>query len=84
MSWRPVLAPAVVLRPDRVRGTDLLVKPERVAVLHGAAAGVLGLCDGRRTVPGILAELTARFPGAPVAEEVPEFLDRLRAEGWLR
>ncbi|MCZ4603857.1 pyrroloquinoline quinone biosynthesis peptide chaperone PqqD [Streptomyces sp. Lzd4kr] len=84
MTWRPALARSVVLRHDRVRGTDLLLLPERVVVLHGSAGGVLRLCDGSRTVDDIVAELGARFPGARVADEVPEFLRTLRKEGWLR
>ncbi|GHG86955.1 pyrroloquinoline quinone biosynthesis peptide chaperone PqqD [Streptomyces lanatus] len=84
MTWRPTLARSVVLRHDRVRGTDLLLLPERVVVLHGNAGGVLRLCDGSREVEDIVAELAARFPGAPVAGEVPEFLETLRKEGWLR
>lgn len=83
-DWRPALAPAIALRHDRVRDTDLLVLPERVVVLQGRAGTVVGLCDGSRTVRGIVNELAARFPGAPVAAEVPLFLDRLRREGWLR
>jgi len=55
-----------------------------VVVLHGSAGGVLRLCDGSRAVDDIVAELGARFPGAPVADEVPEFLRTLRKEGWLR
>ncbi|MER5178791.1 pyrroloquinoline quinone biosynthesis peptide chaperone PqqD [Streptomyces sp. NPDC002896] len=82
-QWRPRLAPAIVLRHDRVRGVDLLVMPERVVVLSGRAAAVLALCDGERDVRGIVGELAARFPGAPVATDVPAFLQRLRAEGWL-
>ncbi|MBA4860973.1 pyrroloquinoline quinone biosynthesis peptide chaperone PqqD [Streptomyces sp. PSKA54] len=83
-QWRPRLAPAIVLRHDRVRGADLLVMPERVVVLAGRAAAVLGLCDGERDVRRIVGELASRFPGAPVAADVPVFLRRLRAEGWLR
>lgn len=82
--WRPALAPAVHLRHDRVRDTDLLLLPERVVVLEGNAAAVLELCDGRREVPDIVAELGRRYPDAPVAAEVPEFLGRMREEGWLR
>ncbi|MEU9115476.1 pyrroloquinoline quinone biosynthesis peptide chaperone PqqD [Streptomyces sp. NPDC048483] len=82
--WWPVLAPAVHLRYDRVRDTDLLLLPERVVVLEGNAGAVLRLCDGERDVPEIVAELTRRFPGAPVADEVPDFLCRVREEGWLR
>lgn len=83
-GWRPALARSVVLRHDRVRRTDLLVLPERVVVLNGRAADVLRLCDGHRQVGEIVDELTERFPGAPVADEVPRFLDQVRGEGWLR
>ncbi|WP_369393119.1 pyrroloquinoline quinone biosynthesis peptide chaperone PqqD [Streptomyces sp. CG1] len=82
--WRPVLARGVVLRYDPVRGADLLLLPERVVVLDGSAGDVLRLCDGVRDVPGVVTELAVRHhPGAPVAVEIPEFLDRLRKEGWL-
>ncbi|MEU2339781.1 pyrroloquinoline quinone biosynthesis peptide chaperone PqqD [Streptomyces sp. NPDC006654] len=84
IGWRPALARSVVLRHDQVRRTDLLVLPERVVVLSGRAADVLRLCDGHRQVGEIVDELTERFPGAPVADEVPRFLDRVREEGWLR
>lgn len=83
-DWRPALSPVIVLRHDDVRGTDLLVLPERVVVLTGKAGTVVGLCDGTRSVHGIVHELAERFPGAPVATDVPDFLDRLRQEGWLR
>ncbi|UQA97633.1 pyrroloquinoline quinone biosynthesis peptide chaperone PqqD [Streptomyces halobius] len=82
--WCPALAPAVHLRYDRVRDTDLLLLPERVVVLVGNAGTVLRLCDGQREVSDIVAELMCRYPGAPVADEVPEFLARIREEGWLR
>jgi pyrroloquinoline quinone biosynthesis protein D len=83
VSWRPVLSRGVVLRHDRVRGTDLLLLPERVVVLHGDGGRVVRLCDGTRAVADIVTELGARYPGAPVAGEVPEFLTALRKEGWL-
>ncbi|MGW0533140.1 pyrroloquinoline quinone biosynthesis peptide chaperone PqqD [Streptomyces sp. NPDC003032] len=83
-TWRPALARSVLLRHDRVRGVDLLVLPERVVVLRGAAGGIVGLCDGERDVAAIVAELARRHPDAPVGKEVPAFLGRLRAEGWLR
>ncbi|ADI05214.1 hypothetical protein SBI_02093 [Streptomyces bingchenggensis BCW-1] len=80
----PALAPAVHFRHDRVRDADLLVLPERVVVLRGTAGEILRLCDGIRDVDAIVADLAGRFPGAPVATEVPAFLGRLRREGWLR
>jgi pyrroloquinoline quinone biosynthesis protein D len=83
-DWRPVPAPAIVRRHDRARDADLLLLPERVVVLKGRAAAVLDLCDGVRSVRDIVGELAERFPGAPVATDVPSFLQRLREEGWLR
>lgn len=83
-GWRPALAPAILLRCDRVRSTDLLVLPERVVVLSGRAGAIVRLCDGDHSVPEIVGELAERFPGAPVDTDVPAFIDRLRAEGWLR
>ncbi|MFD8695489.1 pyrroloquinoline quinone biosynthesis peptide chaperone PqqD [Kitasatospora purpeofusca] len=73
-----------MLRHDRLRDQDLLVVPERVVVLNGRAGAVLRLCDGTRSVAEIVADLSARFPGAPVAADVPGFLDRVHSEGWLR
>ncbi len=51
MSWRPVLAHAVMLRHDPVRDTDLLLMPERVVVLRGHAGSVVRLCDGGARCP---------------------------------
>ncbi|MER6912029.1 pyrroloquinoline quinone biosynthesis peptide chaperone PqqD [Streptomyces sp. NPDC000594] len=78
-----MLARSAVLRYDRVRATDLLLLPERVVVLKGAAGAILRLCDGTRDTAALVAELTARHPGAPVAAEVPVFLARMRERGWL-
>ena len=83
-DWRPRLAPAIVLRHDRARDTDLLLLPERVVVLRGAAGAVVGLCDGTRSVRDIVGELACRFPDSPVADDVPPFLAGMRKEGWLR
>ncbi|MEU6257951.1 pyrroloquinoline quinone biosynthesis peptide chaperone PqqD [Streptomyces sp. NPDC047043] len=83
MTWHPALSRGVVLRHDRVRDTDLLLLPERVVVLRGSAGPVLRLCDGTRGVEDIVGELDGRYPGAPVAAEVPDFLAALRKEGWL-
>ncbi len=83
-EWRPALARSIVLRHDTVRGADLLLMPERAVRLSETGGRILRLCDGSRTVGDIIAELGAAYPGAPLADDVPGFLDRIRAEGWLR
>lgn len=83
-DWKPTLARSVSLRHDRVRNADLLLMPERAVLLFGNAGAVLQLCDGSRTPKQIIAELAGDFPGAPVAQDVTEFLNRIQDEGWLR
>ncbi|WP_113704007.1 pyrroloquinoline quinone biosynthesis peptide chaperone PqqD [Nonomuraea lactucae] len=83
VAWQPALARSALLRRDPVRQADLLIVPERIVVLNEEAAAIVALCDGERTVAGIVAGVLARFPGGTEADVV-EFLDRIRAEGWLR
>ena len=83
-AWRPALAPSVLLRYDRVRDAELLLMPERAVLLSPEGGRILRLCDGRRSVSGVIADLAADYPDAPLDADVPEFLARIRAEGWLR
>ena len=77
-SDRPRLARHVRLTFDRARGQHVLLTPEAVTVLNGTGAAVLGLCDGRRTVAEIVAELRERYDHVD-DDEVRLFLDRLAA-----
>lgn len=83
-EWRPALARSVVLRYDRVREAELLLMPERAVLLSAEGGRIVRLCDGHRTLGEIIAELAAVYPDAPLAHDVPAFLARVRAEGWLR
>lgn len=75
---RPRLAPHVRLTFDPARERHVLLAPEAVSVLNGTGAAVLGLCDGKRTVADIVAELTARYDRV-AGDEVRLFLARLAA-----
>ncbi|HXV94850.1 MAG TPA: pyrroloquinoline quinone biosynthesis peptide chaperone PqqD [Pseudonocardia sp.] len=77
-SDRPRLARHVRLSFCRTRQRPVLLLPETVVVLNGSGADVLGLCDGRRTVAEIVAELGARYRTVP-EDEVRRFLTRLVA-----
>ena len=58
---RPRLAPHVRLRFDAARGQHALLSPETVWVINDTGAAIVQLCDGRRTVAEIEAELQSRF-----------------------
>ena len=75
---RPALARHVRLTFDRARDRHVLLTPEQVTVLNGTGAAILGLCDGRRTVAEIVAELHERYDRVEEAE-VRFFLAQLAA-----
>ena len=64
------------------RQQHLLMQPETVVVLHGSGAQILELCDGRRTVGEIVAELASRYRTVP-DDEVRQFLSRLVPRRYL-
>ena len=76
---RPRLAAHVRLTYDPAREQHVLLSPEAVAVLNGTGAAVLELCDGRRTVTEIVAELRGRYAHVD-DDEVRGFLVRLVAK----
>jgi len=75
----PRLAPGVRLMFDPVRERHVLLAPETVSVLNETGATILGLCDGRRTVAEIVAQLRGQYDHV-AGEEVRLFLDRLIAK----
>jgi pyrroloquinoline quinone biosynthesis protein D len=79
---RPRLARHVRLSFCRTRQRHILQLPETVVVLRGSGADILELCDGRRTVAEIVAELGARYQNVP-DDEVRGFLTRLAARRWV-
>lgn len=80
---RPQVARRARLRFDKTRDSHVLLMPERVIMLSDTAAEILGLCDGERTVDGIVAELQSRYPDAEVADDVSEFLEEALDRQWL-
>jgi pyrroloquinoline quinone biosynthesis protein D len=76
------LARHVRLTFSPTRQQHLLMQPETVVVLHGSGAQILELCDGRRTVAEIVAELTTRYQAVP-EDEVRQFLTRLVARRYV-
>jgi pyrroloquinoline quinone biosynthesis protein D len=80
---RPRLAPHIRLTFDRARERHVLLAPEAVTVMNGTGATILGLCDGRRTVTEIVAELHKRYDRVD-DDEVRLFLTGLAARGYVQ
>ena len=64
----PRLAPHTSVRFNEARGEWLMMLPEAVVVLNDTAAAVLNLCDGARTVDGIVTALGEEYDGVEPAD----------------
>ena len=65
---------------------DLLLIPEGALRLKGPARAIVELCDGRRTLGGVVEELARRYPAADVARieaETAALVARLQERGVL-
>ena len=80
---RPRLVTGARLRYDEVREEHLLLVPEGAVRLNPTAAEVLGLCDGERSLDDIVGELSARYGGADVREDVREMVDAMAQRGLV-
>ncbi len=58
---KPRLAPHVRRQTDRVTGGAMLLHPEGAVELSETADAIVQLCDGRRTIEGIVAALAGEF-----------------------
>lgn len=78
----PVLPPGVRLHWDAVRGTHVLLAPERALMLDAVGHAILSRIDGLTRMETLVAGLAVDFE-APVAEvgpDVAEFLEGLARE----
>lgn len=77
---RPRLPRGVRLRHDGTRDAWVLLAPERMVMPDENALEVLKLCDGERTVRGIVEELASLYSAEPdeIRPDVEAFLIELR------
>jgi pyrroloquinoline quinone biosynthesis protein D len=79
---RPRLVPYARLQWDPVREKHVLLTPEGGLVLNETGGAIVALCDGRRSVADIAAELGARY-NRTVDQDVVTFLNRLASKGLM-
>jgi pyrroloquinoline quinone biosynthesis protein D len=80
---RPRLVTGARLRYDEVREEHVLLIPEGAVRLNPTAAEVLELCDGERSLDAIVGELSARYDGADVRDDVRGLVDAMAQRGLV-
>jgi pyrroloquinoline quinone biosynthesis protein D len=78
----PVLPPGVRLHWDAVRGSHVLLAPERALMLDEVGHAILSRVDGVTEVEALVVDLATEFdaPVEEVAPDVAEFLQDLARE----
>jgi pyrroloquinoline quinone biosynthesis protein D len=76
LDARPRLPRSARVQFDDVRQQKVLLYPEGAVLLNGTGAAILELCDGKRTIAEIAAQLGATY-GADVADDVAAYLSQL-------
>ncbi len=83
MTTRPRLVTGARLRYDEVREEHVLLIPEGAVRLNPTAAEVLELCDGERSLEAIVGELSERYDGADLRDDVQELVDAMAQRGLV-
>ncbi len=81
----PYLPRGVRLHHDRIRGTWVLLAPERAVSLDAVGHAVLSEVDGIRSFGQITEALAAKYDASPdqIAEDASGFLRALRDRRFL-
>ncbi|MCB1748093.1 MAG: pyrroloquinoline quinone biosynthesis peptide chaperone PqqD [Gammaproteobacteria bacterium] len=80
----PALVPMFRFQWEAAQECHVLLYPEGMVRLSSSAGEILKRVDGDRSVADIVADLKAAFPGADLEQDVLNFLDQARANGWIR
>ncbi|WP_116809046.1 pyrroloquinoline quinone biosynthesis peptide chaperone PqqD [Steroidobacter cummioxidans] len=80
---RPSIRTGIRLQWEAVQNAYVLLYPEGMVKLNTSAAEILRRCDGLRSVDEIVADLESAFNRNGLQEEIVNFLQLARAQGWI-
>ena len=71
------------LQWEEAQNCHVLLYPEGMVKLSTSAGQILKRVDGERTVVAIIDDLKAAFPDADLDDDVYNFLEEARGNGWI-
>lgn len=78
------IKPGFRLQWEEAQQCHVLLYPEGMVKLNASAGAILERCQGGRTLAELLDDLAAQFPGVDLEQDVREFLEIAREQGWVR
>jgi len=80
---RPALAPMYRMQFEPAQDCWVLLYPEGLVKLNGAASEILKRCDGKTTVVDLTEDLQRAFNEPDLRADVGEFLGDAYERGWI-
>lgn len=78
------ITPGFRLQWEEAQNCHVLLYPEGMVKLNQAAGEILNRCDGKKTVDEIVADLNETFGEADLKNDVYQFLEAAREQGWTK
>ena len=79
----PVLKAMYRFQWEPAQAAHVLLYPEGMVKLSTSAGEILKRVDGQRSVASIIEELKAAFGGAPLDDDVRNFIAQAQGNGWI-
>lgn len=77
------IAPGYRLQWEAAQDCHVLLYPEGMIKLNGSAGEILSRVKEGQTTSGLVAELQAAFPDADLEQDVLEFVQVAKSNGWI-
>ena len=78
------IKPGHRLQWEESQGRFVILFPEGMVQLSASAGEILQLCDGEKTVADIIEQLTEKFAGADLTDDVIDFVTEAEDNGWVQ
>jgi len=72
------------LQWEEAQQKDVILYPEGMVELNSSSAEILKLCDGSRTLDGIVNELEQKFATTGLKQDISEFIIIALDNGWIK
>ncbi len=84
MNNIPEIAPTFRFQWEEAQDCYVILYPEGMVKLSGSAGEIMKRCDGVKSTQEIITELEGTFPGVDLKDDIHNFLDNARNNGWIR
>ncbi len=72
------------LQWEEAQQKEVILYPEGMVELNSSSAEILKLCDGTRTLDGIVQALEQKFQTTGLKSDISDFLGVALENGWIK